>query len=147
MARGFEVEIELDRGEIAQDLAQELIIPARDLGEPIIGDAEGTCLFPRQVLEADNRDLAQAQPPRRMDAAVAGEDIALLIGQDRNIEPKHFDAAGDLLDLPVAMAPRIAGIKLEPLDRDALDPKFANRPLLAYRHPTPPVGRPTEFVP
>src|SRR5262249_44397590 len=100
-----------------------------------------------QVLEADNRDLAQAQPPCRMDAAVAGEDVALVISQDWNIEPKHLNAAGDLLDLPVAMAPRIAGIKLEPLDRDALDPKFANHPSLAYRHPTPPVGRPTEFVP
>jgi hypothetical protein len=82
-----------------------------------------------------------------MDAAVAGEDVALLIGQDRNIEPKRFDAAGDLLDLPVAMEPRIAGIKLEPLDRDTLDPKFADRPPLDRPRPTPPVGRPTEVVP
>jgi len=33
--RGLEIEIELDGGQVAQDLAQEPIIPARGLGEAI----------------------------------------------------------------------------------------------------------------
>jgi hypothetical protein len=147
-ARGFEVEIELDRGEIAQNLAQELIVPARGLGEAIVGDAEGACLFAGQVLEADDGDIAQAQPSCRMDAAVASEDLAVLIGQDRNVEPKRFDAARDLLDLPVAVQSRVARIHLQALDRDTLDQKLASGIRLAARAPpaTPPFGRPTEIV-
>jgi hypothetical protein len=83
---------------------------------------------------------AQTQSPCRMYAAVAGEEVTVLIGQNRNIKAKRFDAAGDLLDLPVAMDPRVAGIKLEPLNRDMFDPK------LAY-HSTPPARRPSDFVP
>ncbi len=147
-ARGFEIEIELDRGEIAQNLAQELIVPARGLRKPIVGNAEGARLLCGQVLKADNGNVAQAQPPCRMDTAVAGEDFALPIGQDRHIEPKSFDAAGDLLDLPVCMEPRIVGIKLELLDRDPVDPKLVgSMPLGSCApHPTPPAGRPTEIV-
>jgi hypothetical protein len=62
---------------------------------------------------------------RRVDTAVAGEEVTVLIGQDRHIEAECPDAACDLLDLPVAVDPRVAAIKLEPLDRDMLDPKFA----------------------
>jgi len=59
-----------------------------------------------------------------MDAAVACEDVAVLIRENRNIEPKGFDAAGDLLDLPVAVQSRVARIELQALDRDALDVKL-----------------------
>ena len=80
------------------------------------------------MLEADDRDFTQPQLPRRMDAAVAREEVTVVIGQNRNIEAERLDAASDLLDLPVAMDPRIAGIKLEPLDCNMLDPKLAHHP-------------------
>ena len=81
-----------------------------------------------------------------MDATVAGEDLPLPIDQDRDIEPERFDAAGDLFDLPVAMEPWIARIKLELLDRDPLDQKLAySTPLASHApHPRAPVRWPTE---
>ncbi len=105
--------------------AEELDIPARGLRETIVGDAEGARLSPSQVFEADNWDLAQAQSLRSMQAAVVREDVAVLIGENRNIEPKCFDAAGDLLDLPVAVQSRVARVELQPLDRYTLDSKLA----------------------
>ena len=62
-ARGFEVEIELDRGEIAQNLAQELIVPARGLRQSIVGNAEGARLICGQVLKPDNWNVRK--PNRR----------------------------------------------------------------------------------
>src|SRR5229473_2098080 len=47
-----------------------------------------------------------------MNAAVAGEEVTVLIGQNRNIEAERLDAASDLLDLPVAMGSRVARVKL-----------------------------------
>ena len=42
-----------------------------------------------------------------------------MIGENRNIKAKRFDAARDLLDLPIAMDPRVARIELEPLQPPA----------------------------
>src|SRR5437764_715730 len=61
-----------------------------------------------------------------MNAAVAGEQIVVPIGQDRYIESEGLDARGDLLDLPLAMKPGIAGVKFEPLSRNPLDPKLTD---------------------
>src|SRR5207245_10665111 len=88
----FEVETKLDRGEIPEHLTQEPLIPARGLRQAIIGDAEGAGLFRRQVFEADDRDFTQPQSPRRIYAAVAGEEVTVLIGQNRNIEAERLDA-------------------------------------------------------
>jgi hypothetical protein len=46
---GFEVEIELDRREVPHDLAQQPIIPGRDLRKTIVGDREGARLGWGQV--------------------------------------------------------------------------------------------------
>jgi hypothetical protein len=92
------------------------------------------------MFEADDGNFAQAQSPPRKYAAVAGEEVTVLISQNRNVEAKRFDAASDLLDLLLPMEPRVAGIKLEPLDCDMLDPKFAH-------HSAPPVERPSDLVP
>ena len=118
--------MKLDRGEIAENLPQEAVIPGRGFRQTIIRDAESARLFRRQVFETDNGDLAQPQSPCRLHATVASEEIALPIGQNRDIETKRLDAARDLLDLAVAMEPRVSGIKLEPPDSDLLDAKLAH---------------------
>jgi hypothetical protein len=48
------------------------------------------------VLAAVERDLSEAQAAGRLYAAVAGEEVAIAIGQNGYIEAKRLDAAGDL---------------------------------------------------
>ena len=92
------------------------------------------------MLEPDNRKFAQTQSLRRLHAAVAGEEVALPIGQYRDIEAKALDAAGDLLQLPLAMEPGIARIDLELPDSHMLDAELAHCS-------ASPLGRGSEVVP
>ncbi len=71
------------------------------------------------MFEADDRDFTQPQSPRRIYAAVAGEEVTVLIGQNRDVEAERLDAAGDLFDLPIGVKSRIAGIEPQPLDPNA----------------------------
>ncbi len=69
-------EVELGR-ELEQRLeldGQDLFIPARLLGEPVVGDHVGALLGLAHVREADGRHLAHAEQLCGLDAAVAGDD-------------------------------------------------------------------------
>src|SRR5260370_2862 len=73
------------------------------------------------MLEPDDRDLPPPKPFKGEHPAMASEEIVIAIDQHRNIEAKAPNAAGYLFNLPIAVQPRIAGIKFEPLDRQPLD--------------------------
>ena len=52
---------------------------------------------------------------------MTGEDLGSLVDQHRDVEAEAFDAAGNLLDLPGAVAPRIRRIREEGADCDNFD--------------------------
>jgi hypothetical protein len=53
---------------------------------------------------------------------MAGDDVAVAIDQDRDIEAKSLDAVGDLPDLLLAMPACVTGIWLELVDPSVDDP-------------------------
>ena len=78
---------------------EQLPVPARVFGKLVVGDDVGADLGGREVREADRRHLLDAEPYRRFDAAVAGDDAAVTIDQHRVGKPKPLDAVRDLADL------------------------------------------------
>jgi hypothetical protein len=47
---------------------------------------------------------------------MAGDDIPVVIDQDRDVEAESFNAVGDLPELLFAVAPRIGRIRIELFD-------------------------------
>jgi hypothetical protein len=52
------------------------------------------------MIERDGGNLLQAQPPRSEHPAVARQHAALLVDEDRDVEPEGRNAVGDAGDLP-----------------------------------------------
>jgi len=107
----LETEIEPAERKVLELLGQQLVIPGRDLGQPIIGDHEGAGLGRRQVIEAQSWDFSHAELTAGEQPAVPTDHVALAIDQHGNIKTEDPDAAGDLPDLPFGMDPWVAGIE------------------------------------
>ena len=106
---------------VLQHLAQQTVIPACRLGKPVVRDIEGSCLCRCQMLQADDRHVTSAEPLQRLDPAMAGKHLVIPVHQDRNVEPKTLDTAGDLPDLPGVVLPRILWIEPDLTDGEVLD--------------------------
>src|SRR5438094_666441 len=52
-----------------------------------------------------------------MHPAVTREDVDVVTGADRNVEPKRLDPAGDLLEFPAVVQSRLAPVEVHALDR------------------------------
>jgi len=75
-----------------------------------------------QMLEPDHRHVGEPQLPCREQPAVAGQDAALLVDQDR-VGPAELDHRGcDLVHLLVAVRARVALVRTQLVDRPQLDP-------------------------
>src|SRR3954452_22476653 len=85
------IEIKVDSGEITQFFGLELVIPLRQLVEPIIRQAIGANLRRREVRHADHRDLRQTELFGRLPTAMAGDDDIRLIDDDRHEEADTGD--------------------------------------------------------
>ena len=123
-------EVELRR-QLKQGLkldGQDLFIPARLLGEPVVGDHVGALLFLAHVREANGRHLAHAEQLRCLDAAVAGDDEAILVDEDGIVEAERRDAVGDLADLPARMRARVARVGLQLREGTNDDLEVVKRP-------------------
>ena len=97
---------------------------------------------------ADDRHLGEPKLARRRQAAVAGNDVAVVADQDRIGEPERPDAACDLGDLRVAVRARIARRRHQPIERPELKPQapaILGRDLrpLGSCHLPPPATPPT----
>jgi hypothetical protein len=120
-ARDLEVEREVDCGELAELEPQDLLVPARPLGDPVVGDDVGALLLRGEVLDANGRDLGVAEDLRGRDAAVAGDDLTVPVDQDGVGEAELFDRGGDLVDLPLGVGAGVAGVGLERSESAGLD--------------------------
>ena len=69
------------------------------------------------MIETQRRHLGHAKLVGGEQSAMAGYDVAEAIDQDRDIEAESLDTASDLPDLPLAVAPRVRGIRLELVDQ------------------------------
>ena len=62
------------------------------------------------MLKTDGRHLSDAQKLASLKPPMAGDDLRFSIDENRNIKAEGFDAAGDLLDLLLAVQPRVSWI-------------------------------------
>ena len=86
--RDVEVEIELDQ--VLQLDRQDLAIPAGLLGELVVGEDVGALLRLAHVLEPDDRNGLMPERLGRGDAAMSGDDDAVLVDQDRVVEAERL---------------------------------------------------------
>ena len=63
------------------------------------------------MIEAQGRYLGHAAQLGGEQPAMAGDDVAVAIRQDRDIEAERINAVEDLPDLLLAVAPRVGGIE------------------------------------
>jgi hypothetical protein len=69
------------------------------------------------VIEVQGRHLAPTERAAGEQPPVTGDDPAVMIDQDRDVEAERFDTIRDLLDLLFAVDPRVLGVWLKFFDR------------------------------
>jgi hypothetical protein len=89
-------------------------LDARDVAkrhdQPVVGEDVGPLLRLGEVLEPDRRHGVEAKHFGRLDPAMAGDDAAVLVDQDRIVEAERGDVCRDLGDLLCAMGAGVAGV-------------------------------------
>jgi len=118
----LDAEIEPEQREVLELLRQQLVVPAGNFGQPVVGDHEGACLGRGQVIEAQGRHLGNAELAAGEQSPVPGDHLELGIDQHRHVEAKALDAVGDLPGLLFAVQPRVGGVRFQ-----RLDPTIYNR--------------------
>jgi hypothetical protein len=88
---------------------QELFVPTCGLRQPVVGENVSPTLGLAEVIEDDDRHLAEVQFARRQQPAMTGDDPGVTVHQDRRVEPKLPNAGRNLCNLPVGVRPGIAG--------------------------------------
>ena len=68
------------------------------------------------MLQVNDRDLRPSQMSAGEQPAVAGEDLVVLVDQDRCVEAERLDALRDLPNLRGFVDPRILRIEVERVD-------------------------------
>ena len=122
-----EVEIDVEHRQLAELELQEIEVPAGAERDLVVGDPERALLRLREMRQHDRRHLGHPQRLRRQQPAVAGDDRALGIDQDRVGEAELPDRGGDLLDLALRMGAGVAGIGDQAGDRPVADRQRSRR--------------------
>ena len=87
-----------------------MLVPAGIQGQLVVGQHEGTLLVGSEMAEDNDRHMAVGELAQGQHAAMAGDDSAVRIDQNRIVEPKLGDAGGDLCDLSVGVSTRVTGV-------------------------------------
>src|SRR6516164_7627625 len=102
-----ELDIEIKFYQILEMTPQQIKIPDRLLGQPIVSDDHRPLVGIAQPPDGDGRDLRHAQASCCFPPAMACQDGAGLIDQDR-IGPEAPDAFHQTSNLAFRMTPRVA---------------------------------------
>ena len=128
-----EGEIEIEGFERLQLEREPLLVPAGAVLKPVVGDHEGAPLGRVQVVERDRRRLLEAEVLGGEQAAVAGENHACVVDEDRRVEAERRNALGDAGDLLGGMDAGVARVGSE---RGQRPPDDGDRPGGAARAPS-----------
>ena len=99
---------------------QQFLVPARRLGNAVLGQCQGLDLGGRQMIDKDTGDGGHPELLGRGEPAMARDDDAILVDDDRAHEAEAADRGGDLADLLFRMRAGIAGGGLQVGDGDVL---------------------------
>ena len=82
---------------------ESVIVPRGPIGELVVGQHVGPGLGLAQMFENYDRDLRKAEELGCFIPTVAGDDLPVLVDQDRCIESECLDAPGYRSDLLARM--------------------------------------------
>ena len=116
-----QVEIDVEHRQLAELELQEIEVPAGAERDLVVGDPQRPLLRLREMRQRDRRHLGHADRLRRQQPAVAGDDPALGIDQDRVGEAERADRGGDLLELPLRVGAGVARVGDKAADRPVAD--------------------------
>ena len=105
-----ERQIKAQAVEVGECEAQQLIIPAGELGEFIVGVDVGAELGVGEGGDLQSGDGGQAHLDGGLDPAMAGDDAAVGIDQHRVDKAELADTGDDLLHLLGGVGARVAGV-------------------------------------
>ena len=77
------IDIDIDRSEFAQFQLQDFKIPAGIESDLVVGDPQRSLLGLREAGQGDGRDLSKPHRPGSLKPAMARDDMALGISQNR----------------------------------------------------------------
>ena len=89
---------------------QQALIPTCKFSDAIVCERERTSIGVGQKTRANTWDIDQLQDVGRMPATMPCDDQICIVNNDRNDKAEPFDAGGDLVQLLVAVHPRIARV-------------------------------------
>ena len=92
----------------ANSIFKQILVPAGEFGEAVVGDAVGAFVRLTEVSQTDGRNHRHAEAAGGFQAPVTGDHLAGRVDQDRADEAEATEAPHDLVDLLVVMGPRIA---------------------------------------
>ena len=79
----LDIEVELDLGERLELDREQLLVPAGQFGQAVVGDNVGAKLLFREVAQPDRRNLLQLQQLRRLEASMTGDDPTVVADENR----------------------------------------------------------------
>jgi hypothetical protein len=112
-----EREVKAELLQVAEFETQHLLVPARVLGEFVVGNDVGLTLGFGEVSKLNRRDLVHSELASGQNATVSGYNSLFSVDQNRVCEPEFPDTGGDLSDLSVGMGARVARVGDERADR------------------------------
>ena len=100
--------------------SEQLAIPTGVLGEPVVSENIGALLRRGHILNADRGYAIDLEEPRRLQPAMARDNAAISVNQDRIRPAKESDRIRDLAELLLRMCARVAGVRLQGGNRQGL---------------------------
>ncbi len=113
VAETDQFEVEAVPFQLHQFLAEQVLIPAGEFRQSVIGDDVGPPLRQSQVVQHNDWNRGHFELSRCQQPAVPGNDAVLTINQDGVHEPELHNAGGDLGHLFIRMGARIPIIRDE----------------------------------
>ena len=111
--RNVQLFIDEELSQLGQLNGKAFPIPARVLGNLIVGKQQGTLFRFAQPFQHDHWYLAEAKKFCGRKATVSRDDHRVLVDQQRDREAVGDDAVGDLADLLLRMRPCVTWIGFE----------------------------------
>jgi len=111
--RERKVEVAVEFGDCSQLQREQVVVPAGQLGEPVVGNDIGPLLGLRHVFETQHGHRRHTEQLCCLDPAVARDHLSVPVDQNRVGKAKAFDARRDLLDLFLRVGARIAFMRPE----------------------------------
>ena len=111
-----QAEVDILIAERSQLGRQHLVIPARVVGDTVVGDHQRATLRGGKVRKHDDRRLRETKLARRQHTPMSRNDHAIVADQHRVHETKLRNRASDLRDLGLGMRPGIARMRDQPIE-------------------------------